>query len=190
MEAFETCLSKFKTISPENKDGFRLLNPLVTKYICTTWQLPEILGNITDTFGILEIEGNRILSCQYYFTENVITDTPEIDKDRFCNFGEEYKLFNGYKRIILVSFNEWITVDFCLQHLNNSGRLSSFDSMVVLSVYLNNDPDSSPIIDLLENFVVSDNSYIKYDINLLLLYAIVKLNMPKSKIGILDDLIQ
>lgn len=190
MEAFETCLSKFKTITPENTDCFKLLNPLVTKYICATWQLPEILGNITDTFRILEVEGEQILSYHKHLSENIGSKLPDKDNDRLCYIGDENELFNGYKRIILTNFNEWITLDFCLQNMTNSGRLNSFDSLVVLSVYVKSDPDSVPVIELLENFIAPEDSYINYDINLMLLFSLVKLNMPKSKVQILDNLIQ
>lgn len=190
MDAIENSLSKFQAITPNDIEGLDLLNPSASKFICTASHLPGFFEHISDTFRILETEGKRILFCQNPFCENVGAEKPEIGEKCLGYFVEEKRFFNEYKRILLTNFNEWITIDFCLQHISITGRLSLFDSMVVLSVYTKRDLDSLPLIKLLENFIATEGSYFNSDINLLQLYSLVKLNMSKSKIRILKDFIQ
>ena len=72
MKALEKIIDQFNPTSLKEMDNVKLLNRVDTKYICSVFKLIEILKDLTETYKVLEINDQRIMSyrTKYYDTSN------------------------------------------------------------------------------------------------------------------------
>lgn len=182
MNVFDNHLRHFKPISPDHLSGLTLSNHLVRKFICLEQQIPDLLQSIPASFRIIDFEGEQVAA----FQQNNVRDVGALNfaqfKKKGCELGSESKVFSEFERVILTNKTDWITIDFHLHHCTYSGWLVLFDTLVVLTVYVNAEHDDLSLVETLSEIVVSGKFYNRFDINLLLLYSLLRLNMTNASI--------
>jgi len=70
MKTFSNIIDQFNSTSLEEMNSVKLLNRVDTKYVCSIYKLKEILEDLSESYKVLEIDGQRIMSYQtkYYDT--------------------------------------------------------------------------------------------------------------------------
>ncbi len=197
MSEFENSFRKFQPVLPDDLDDLKLLLPVKKKFICSLAHVSEIVEHISDIYRILVIGVNRTISTPIAFpnkagikiSDSMDFDTgkSEIDNGLFRVFESGMQLFGQYKRIMLTNNHEWVTIDFDLNYTTLSGKSISFESNAIVGIYMKEEPAFSLITELLEKYIVPDNTYNYNLLDKLLLYSVLKMNMPGTEIHIIDN---